>query len=280
MEKGTALEIVRAPQSPPLGASDPRNFVEALRIAAFYASTSLLGKVRSPEAALLIMAVGAELSIPATTALRAIHIVKGKPVLSSDLLVALCVKRPDVCEYFVCTESTDKSATYETKRKGRTAPISNTFTIEDASRAKLGVGNPDSNWGKYPKAMLRHRAAAELARQVYPDIVLGLYSDSEEDEIRGEVDVTPVQVVTHPVKQATAEESTATLIQRWKSDLFTAATAADCDKVAKEMKGKLVKGTAEYGEMVDLYKSRMQEIKAGAPREGEVIEREPGSDDA
>lgn len=280
MEKITALQTVPASQSNALGAYEPRNFDEALRIATCYASSALLGAVRSPEAALLIMAVGAELGIPATTALRGIHIIEGKPVLSSDLLVALCVKRPDVCDYFVCTESTDKQATYETKRKGRSEPIRNTFTMEDATRAGLKVGNPASNWGKYPKAMLRHRAAAELARQVYPDIVLGLYSDTEEDEIRAAIDVTP-QIVTQPVRETTAaEESTASAIQRWKSDLFTAASAADCDKVAKEMKGRLVKGTAEYIEMVDLYKSRMKEIKAGTPREGEVIEqaREPGEE--
>lgn len=281
MEKVTALQTVPATQQAPLGAYEPRNFDEALRIATCYASSSLLGAVRSPEAALLIMAVGAELGIPATTALRGIHIIEGKPVLSSDLLVALCVKRPDVCEYFVCTESTDKQATYETKRKGRSEPIRNTFTMDDATRAGLKVGNPASNWGKYPKAMLRHRAAAELARQVYPDIVLGLYSDSEEDEIRSAIDVTPaVQVVTQPVREVQIEESTASAIQRWKSDLFTAQTAADCDKVAKEMKGRLVKGTAEYGEMVELFKARTKEIKAGVPREGEVVEREPGSDDA
>lgn len=279
MEKITALQTVQSSAPNALGAYEPRNFDEALRIATCYASSALLGEVRSPEAALLIMAVGAELSIPATTALRAIHIIKGKPVISSDLLVALCVKRPDVCEYFVCTSSTDKEATYETKRKGRAEPIRNTFTIEDAVRAKLGVGNADSNWGKYPKAMLRHRAAAELARQVYPDIVLGLYSEAEADEIRGEVDVTP-QVVTQPIRTAVIEESTASAVQRWKADLFIAATSADCDKVAKEMKGRLVKGTAEYTEMVELFKARQKEIKAATVQEGVVVEREPGSDDA
>jgi hypothetical protein len=40
------------------------------------------------------------------------------------------------------------------------------------------------NWRKQPGTMLRHRAAAALAREVYPDVTLGLYTP---DEISGGV---------------------------------------------------------------------------------------------
>src|SRR5262249_16490696 len=147
-------------QPAPLGVYEPRSFEEAMRIALVYASSGLLGEVRSQEAALVIMATGAELGIPATTALRSVHIVKAKPILSSDLIVALCLKRTELCEYFICVESTAQQATYETKRRGVPTPTRNTFTIEDAQRAKLGlewdknhgkmVPSSDSNWAKYP----------------------------------------------------------------------------------------------------------------------------------
>jgi hypothetical protein len=286
--KVTALEVARKPEpTSALTPYEPRTFDEAARIALVYASSGLLGEVRSQEAALLIMATGAELGIPATTALRAVHIVKGKPILSSDLIVALCLKRTDLCEYFICVESTAQQATYETKRSGVPTPTRNTFTIEDAQRAKLGVGNPDSNWGKYPKAMLRHRAAAELARQVYPDIVLGLYSEAEEEEIRSELDVTPrtPPLVTEPLRVAQPTEELSAAMDRWRAELFTAETVADCDRVRREAKKRVVKGVPEYDVIANLYTERVKElrtahIQAEAPKDAEIVEREPGSDHA
>ena len=87
-------------------------------------------------------------------------------------------------------ESTHEKATWETKRKGARRMMSITWTMHDALRAGLvtrdgngfkGVsrsGRP-SNWDKYPRAMLRHRAATELARAVYPDVTSGLYAPNE-----------------------------------------------------------------------------------------------------
>ncbi|HJU21443.1 MAG TPA: hypothetical protein VJ891_02950, partial [Casimicrobiaceae bacterium] len=120
-----------------LAAYEPRNLSEAYSLAKYYAESKLLAReLQSPEAALLIMATGAELGIPATTALRAIHIINGKPVTSADLMVALCLQKRSVCERFELIESTETLATYETVRKGQ-SPKRMTFTLEDARRARL-----------------------------------------------------------------------------------------------------------------------------------------------
>jgi hypothetical protein len=117
-----------------------------------------------------------------------------------------------------------------------------------------------------------------LAREVYPDITLGLYSDAEEDALRQSVDVTPAathQLVTDPVQQKAPEESLDAAVTRWTGALFTAATVADCDKVAREMKGRLTKGTQVYDEMVTSYKQRVKELKAAPEKptvqEGEIV---------
>jgi hypothetical protein len=288
-EKVTALESVRSQQSSAMAAYEPRSFDEAMRLATVFAASGLLGEVRNEAAALLVMATGAELGISATTALRSIYIVKGKPMMSSDLMVGLCIKRKDVCEYFICTESTDTQATYQTKRVGVANAITHTFTMADAQRARL-AGGGESMYAKYPKTMLRHRAAAELARQVYPDIVLGLYSDAEKDDIEA-IDVTPApQLVTEPVRtQEEPDEPIEAAMARWRSALFTAATIAECDRVRREVKARLQDGTPQYKAMVDLYKARVKELKtaherpAGAteqqPQEGEIVtERQAGED--
>jgi RecT family len=50
--------------------------------------------------------------------------------------------------------------------------------MADAKRAQV-TGKPI--WSQYPAQMLRHRCSADLAREVYPDVVLGLYTPEEMD---------------------------------------------------------------------------------------------------
>jgi hypothetical protein len=298
----TALETIRPAQpQPSIGAYEPRNFEEAMRLASVFASSGLLGvELRNDAAALLVMATGAELGISATAALRSIYVVKGKPMMSADLMVGLCLRRRDVCEHFMCVESTEVQATYSTKRVGVAKAVTHTFTMTDAQKARLT--GADGMYAKYPRTMLRHRAAAELARMVYPDLVLGLYSDAERDELEA-IDVTPAkpqQLVTEPLAEAPAELSLDEAMKRWRGALFAAVTLAECDAVARHM-GKdkrLIKDTPEHVAMTTAYKARKQELKTRHERpttppvesppptdaelvgDRDVAEREPGSDDA
>ena len=163
---------------------EPRGIGEAKDLAIAFAKSGFLAGIATPEQALLIMAVGYELGIPATAALRSIHIVKGKPVLSADLMIAL-VKRSNLSDYFKLVESTDTVATYVTRRKGE-QEVRQSFSAADAKRAGL----TGDNWTRYPRVMLRHRSAAELARLVYPDVCLGIYAEEEL------ADLPPAEVVS------------------------------------------------------------------------------------
>jgi hypothetical protein len=181
----------------------PRSVQEAKALGELAARSGLFANVRSPEAAAIILMTGVELGLSGMQALRGIHIVEGKPVLSADLLVALC-KRSPLCAYFRLVESTHDRATYETQRHGDPQPTPLTWTMEDARRAKLtGRGN----WMSHPAAMLRARCGAALARAVYPDLVLGLYEESEGEEIReGARRPAPVREVA-PAPAIEAEEA-------------------------------------------------------------------------
>lgn len=157
---------------------EPKNGTEAWDLARVAAASGLYG-VQKPEQALVIIMTGTELGLTANQALRAIQVVKGKPNLSADLIVAL-VKRSDLCESWEVIESTNTLCTVETKRRGDTNPRRVTWTIEDAKRA----GISGDMYQKYPRQMLRHRCSADLAREVYPDLVLGLYAPEEFNDSR------------------------------------------------------------------------------------------------
>lgn len=133
--------------------------------------------IKSKQDAAILVMTGNELGLSPMQSLRSIHVVKGKPVLSADTMVALC-KRSPVCASWRVVEASAERVTITTTRQGD-EPETLTWTMQDAKRAGLG----GDNWRKYPRAMLRARCSAELARQVYPDVVGGIY-DPDEDEVR------------------------------------------------------------------------------------------------
>ncbi len=166
--------------------------------------TDLQGKSADVFVTLL---AGHELGLSPMAALRGIHVVKGKPVLSSDTMAAI-VLASGAAEYIRCVESTPTVATYATKRKGVPGEEDvRTWTMEDARRAKLD----GDNWTKYPRAMLKARCKAELLRDVYPDVLAGCYVDGEIDEpsqIQRPAKIAPVAVPTADVIDAEVVERT------------------------------------------------------------------------
>lgn len=149
--------------------------VKELATLAESAVSSKLFGVASREAALMIMLTGRSLGIDPVAAMRGTHIVSGKSVLSSDMMVGI-VRKSGVCESWVVIESTHEKCVIETRRKGDDTPVRHAWTIEMAKRANLaGKGT----WAAYPHSMLRARCSAELARMVYPDFLFGVYAEGE-----------------------------------------------------------------------------------------------------
>lgn len=167
-------------------ALEPSNTAGALKLAQILHTSRLFGQFANPEAVLAVLLRGRALGVDATTALSSFHVIKGKPVMHATLIVGLVLKSK-CAEYFDLVESTDEKATWATKRVNGRREVIMSFTIQDAEKAGLLNGGKDSNWFKYRKAMLRHRASTELARAVYPDVTTGLYT---EDEIsNGQMDI-------------------------------------------------------------------------------------------
>ena len=156
---------------------EPQSIDEATQLARA-ACASKLYAVASPEAALMILLTGRDLGLTASQSFRAIYVVSGKPVVSSDAMVA-AIRRSGLCASWRCIENTTERCTIETLRQGETEPERETFAWADAERA--GLSRKDV-WRQYPRDMLRHRAAAGLARRVYPDVVLGCYAPGEIEE--------------------------------------------------------------------------------------------------
>ena len=244
----------------------PRDPQEAFELAKRFAASKLLGEVGTPEQAFLIMATGAELGIPATTALRSIRVQAGKPTLSADLLRSLVLRSP-ACEYFRCAESTDISCRWVTKRKNHPEE-SLTWTMADAERA--GLSGKD-NYRKYPRQLLNARCSAELARRVYPDVVLGVYLPDEIEPDTKPIEAKVVEVLRaadepRPITIELVEEPepqpepelqgppVPTVEQRFLQDISAANSVADLDEVKAAMKTQWPDGVPK--ELVTAFKEK------------------------
>lgn len=154
----------------------PSNMQEAEQLSIRLAQSALLpdGLRGKPGDVLVTLITGHELGLSPMQAIRGLHVVKGRAVMSADLAVALTKRHPS-CRYFRLVSSDDKAATYETLREGDPEPTRMSFTLEQARTAGLG----GDNWRKFPSAMLRARCSLALARAVYSDIMLGVYDPDE-----------------------------------------------------------------------------------------------------
>lgn len=263
----SASEVIalRAPEAS--RAFEPASIDEAYRLAKLLVASRMLADgITGPEAAFAIIATGRELGLTAMQSLRSIHVIKGRPTLSADLVCALVKSRTDVCEYFRLVESTELSAVYETKRRGEPEPTTMRFTLEDAKRAQL-LGS--ANWQKFPAAMLRARCITSLARAVYPDLVMGIY---DPDEIADR----PTEPAPLPIKQAqavTVPGSGPTVFDKLVARLDSADSAMAINSVAVEAK------RMHAGGLID--ESKLQQLAAVAKTKRAILEAKvPDSSEA
>lgn len=268
-------EAALAAQPASLG-FEPATLDDAWRLAKLVVASGLAPKaVRTPEAAIVMILTGRELGLTAMQSIRSIHVVEGKPLLSADLMLALCLRLP-TCEMFSCIETTDAVASFTAKRRGQ-PETRLSFSIEQARNA--GLSGKD-NWKKYPAAMLRARAIAALARLVFPDAFVGVY---EEDEIPRQQSThveTEARTVPEP-RPSPAPDSAphvASVCEQLADAMLLASTLADLDAVARRVAGAGV-SAAERAELAAEYRNAKARLSATTePAAREPAMREPGEE--
>lgn len=140
-----------------------------------YKSRLLPQTIDSPEKAIAIILKGSELGIPPMLAFSHLNIIKGKPTISSELMLALIYKNlPGVTINFTRIDNT--GCEIEACRPG-CAVTTFKFTQEDAKSAQL---LDKEVWKLYPRSMYRSRCISEMARSIFPDIIMGCSYTPEE----------------------------------------------------------------------------------------------------
>jgi len=148
--------------------------------AADVASSRMFPQIATAEQAIVVIAWGQNLGVPAMIALTQAYVVHGRVGWGAQFIAGLIKNNPS-CEKFYVSETDDKHATVVYKRQGEPEGRY-TFTFDMAERRGLTRatrnGEP-SMWSKLPATMCRWAAMRECARMVWPDVVTGVYTPDE-----------------------------------------------------------------------------------------------------
>jgi hypothetical protein len=169
---------------------------------AFIASGFLPEHIKTVAQAVTIATKGRELGLPILQSFSSISVIKGKPTLSSELMLALIYQKVKGAKITFKTPPDKQNVECEcTMQRPGGEPMSFKFTIDDAKRAGISNGGA---WAKYPAAMLRARCISAGARAVFPDAIMGCYTP---EELGGEVEAEELDVTpTIDVKPTMADE--------------------------------------------------------------------------
>lgn len=162
--------------------------------------------IKTPEQAMAIMLKGRELNVPAMYSLSNIAIVKGKPTISAEMMLAL-IYRDHGKKAIRVKSSDDQQCTVEYRLEGWDDISSYTFTMDQARKAGL-TNNP--TWNRYPAAMLRARCISAVARMAFPESIAGMYVPGELGEdvtVNDDGEVTSVHVTTGEIVETTSRHS-------------------------------------------------------------------------
>tara|TARA_Y100001938_G_scaffold150846_1_gene243786 strand:+ start:3981 stop:4691 length:711 start_codon:yes stop_codon:yes gene_type:complete len=190
-QKGS-VAMVLARQQEEVGARGIvlHSFEDLKRFCSASAASGYFKDAQDVAKAIVKVQAGMELGVPPIASMAGIHIVEGKPTLSSGL-IASRIKASGKYR-FIVKKHTETECELEFKEKldgsWETVGVSS-FTMSDATKA--GIGGR-TNWKRYPKNMLFARAISNGARWYCADIFTGAIYTTE--EIQDDIGIMGEQV--------------------------------------------------------------------------------------
>jgi len=176
----------------------PQTLDEAIKFSEMISKSFMVPKDYQGKPANCLVAIqwGMELGLSPMAALQNISVINGKPAVWGDALLAM-VRADSRClsvKEEITGEGDDRVASCRVRRQhvGEVEAIERTFSVAQAKRANLW--NKRGPWQDYPERMLQHRARGNALRDAFPDVLHGMMSSEEAEDIPIK-DVTPKQEI-------------------------------------------------------------------------------------
>ena len=161
----------------------PSSLQEAMDFANMLSKSNLVPKdyQGNPSNCIIAMQWGLEIGLQPLQAMQSIAVINGRPAIWGDAMLAL-VRGSGQLEY-IHEDPTDDGCTVRLKRKGE-PEAERTFTKEDAKKA--GLSGKQGPWTQHPKRMMQLRARAFALRDVFPDVLRGVFIAEEAQDMTAE----------------------------------------------------------------------------------------------
>lgn len=161
----------------------PRNVEEMEKVAIVFSKSGLVPAAfaNNPAAVFTALQLGFELGMRPMQALRSIMVIDGRPTVFGDAMLALCKQSGVFDHQRYKVEWTGKGETRVcavTVARLGCPPFTATFSLADAKQAGL-LGKKGSMYQFWPDRMLRARALAFALREVFTEILMGMYAAEE-----------------------------------------------------------------------------------------------------
>ncbi|MET9313806.1 hypothetical protein ABZX12_18495 [Kribbella sp. NPDC003505] len=175
------LPAVRAASAPVVRDTD--SWVEVVKDVGYLAESvapttfvpeGLRNNIAGTAAAILY---GREIGLPPMTTLQTTHVIKGRVGISAEMQRALVLSAGHEIEY---REVNAGRCVIAGRRSGSTNWTEVAYSIDDAKTAGL-LNN--SNYRNNPTDMLIARASTRLCRMLFPDVIRGMASAEELEEL-------------------------------------------------------------------------------------------------
>jgi hypothetical protein len=164
---------------------NPSAFEHCYRIAQIFADSTIIPETfqKKPANVFVALQMAERLGLDAMSALQHIYVVKGRPCLSSQMLISLA-NTSGLIDGSIIFETNGKpppEMTVIAKAKLKSGDVvSVSFCYRQA--IELGVTN-NLPWKAMPEQMCRYRAASMLVKSYFPQVALGLSAKEEMEEL-------------------------------------------------------------------------------------------------
>ena len=171
--------------------NDPKRMNLSFRTARMLSNSAMVPDVyrNSPENCLVAIDIGNRLGITPLMVMQNLYVVKGKPSWSGSFCAAAIngSGRFTPLEYeFVGESGTPSYGCYATAIRCATGKRCNSEVVTMKMAQDEGwLNKPGSKWKTMPKQMMMYRCAAFFARVFCPDILLGIPTYEEVQDIKG-----------------------------------------------------------------------------------------------
>lgn len=185
--------------------SGEENFKNAMQMATQLAKSDMIPTIykNKPENCIIALELSNRLKLSPFLVMQNMYIVQGKPSWSSSFIIS-CINGSGRFAgplKFEMDAGRTKCRAYATEKISGEKLVGPLITMEMA-QAEGWLGKNGSKWKTMPELMLRYRAAAFFGRLYCPEIINGMLTDDEAQDVRPLEDNDVTDVFAEEIPQS------------------------------------------------------------------------------